>query len=191
MIGGIILAAGRSTRFGKDNKLLAHWKGKPLVRHVVDAASASRLDRLAVVTGHEADRVRAALPNDVATIHNYEFREGMAGSLRAGCYRLQGHMPVMVLLGDMPLVTTVHINSLIDAFDGETITAATCRGEIGNPVLFPKSQFAALKCLDGDRGARSLLKRADVLTVELGEAAARDFDTPDELDAHSTGPKTS
>lgn len=191
MIGGVVLAAGRSTRFGEDNKLLAQWNGKPLVRHVVDAALGSRLDRLAVVTGHEADKVKAALPAVAPLIHNYEYRDGMAGSLRAGCYRLQGHMPVIVLLGDMPLVTSAHIDRLIDAFDGETIVAATCDGEIGNPVLFPKTFFATLKSLDGDRGARAILAEEQLVTVEIGEAAARDFDTETELTAYSTAPKTS
>jgi len=191
MIGGIILAAGRSTRFGERNKLLAEWKGKPLVRHVADAALASRLDRVVVVTGHEQEQVEAMLPDDIATIHNYEFWDGMAGSIRAGCYRLQGHMPVMVLLGDMPLVTATHIDRLVASFDGKGIVAATCEGEIGNPVLFPKSDFVALKSLDGDRGARALLNGRDISTIEIGQAAARDFDTQAELVAYSTGPKTS
>ncbi|EFL90759.1 bifunctional protein GlmU [Ahrensia sp. R2A130] len=191
MIGAIVLAAGRSTRFGEENKLLAEWGGKPLVRHVVDAALASQLDRVVVVTGHEPELVEAALQEGIATIQNYEFREGMAGSIRAGSYRLQGHMHVMVLLGDMPLVTSQHIDRMIAAFDGERIVAATCDGEIGNPVLFPKTQFAPLKCLDGDRGARSLMSENSTITVEIGQAAARDFDTQDELIAHSTGPNTS
>ena len=139
MIGGIVLAAGRSTRFGEVNKLLAEWNGKPLVRHVVDAALASRLSRVVVVTGHEREQVANVLPDGVATIHNYEFQQGMAGSIRAGCYRLQGHMPVMIMLGDMPLVTATHINQLIAAFDGEGIVVATCNGKTGNPALFPKS----------------------------------------------------
>lgn len=182
-VGGIILAAGTSSRMGSENKLVREWNGKPLVRHVYDAASRSKLFRLAVVTGHEREAVEACLPEDAPRTHNGDYANGMAGSIRAGSYRLQGHGPMMILLGDMPLVMSEHINSMIDTYmeadSDKAIIAAACNGDIGNPVLFGKAHFVSLKLLEGDRGGFSLLQNNAVIAVEIGEAARRDFDTPE------------
>jgi CTP:molybdopterin cytidylyltransferase MocA len=56
-----VLAAGRGSRFGEAPKLLAHLHGKPLVRHVAEAALASAADPVFVVTGHRSGEVEAAL----------------------------------------------------------------------------------------------------------------------------------
>jgi molybdenum cofactor cytidylyltransferase len=91
----------------------------------------------------------------------------------------------MVLLGDMPLVSNDHINALISAFrkqDSEDcIVVATNQGEWGNPVLFGGQYFADLKLLEGDSGARSVMNahREKIIEVEIGLAAAKDFDTPE------------
>ena len=184
-IAGVVLAAGRSVRMGEINKLTEEWNGEALVSRVVRAAQSSKLDMFAVVTGHEAESVRAVLPPDCAFTQNDDFAGGMAGSIRAGIYRLQGLAAVMILLGDMPLVSAQHINAMIDAYktadDSGAIVVATCDGKWGNPVLFGPDHFRALKMLDGDRGARDIIKEnsAKVATVEIGVAAVRDFDTPD------------
>ncbi len=170
---------------GRANKLTTPWRGKPLVRHVWDAAAGSKLSPLVVVTGHESDAVQAALPAGVHSVHNSDFESGMAGSIRSGIYRLQGHMPVVILLGDMPLVTKDHIDALIAAFEAagsdKAIVVSTCDGNPGNPVLFGKAHFAALKMLEGDQGAKSVVaaQAGNVIKIEIGEAGRRDFDTPD------------
>ena len=181
-VSGIILAAGLSSRMGDANKLTTLWNGKPLVRYVADAALASRLEKVVVVTGHEPEKVEAVLPEGCLIAWNGDYAEGMAGSIRCGQYRLQGYGPVMILLGDMPLVSAQHIDSMIAAFEGgddETIVVATADGRWGNPVLFGVSHFRALKLLDGDTGARSVIEAngEKVVEVEIGEAAKRDFDT--------------
>ncbi len=183
-VSGIILAAGLSTRMGDANKLTTVWNGKPLVRHVAEAALASRLNKVVVVTGHEADEVEAVLPKGCLVAWNGDYAEGMAGSIRCGQYRLQGYGPVMIMLGDMPLLECEHINALMDAFENaqdKAIIVATCNEQWGNPVLFDTSYFTDLKLLDGDAGARSLIERNRdrVVEVEIGPAAKRDFDTQD------------
>ncbi len=184
-ICGVILAAGQSSRMGEDNKLCMMWHDKPLVQHVLDAVSASRLDRFCVITGHEAERVEALLPRGCATFRNSDYANGMAGSIRAGIYRLQGRAAVMILLGDMPMVESKHIDELISAYSSaaseKAIVVATADGQWGNPVLFGPSYFTALKLLEGDSGARTLIKahRDHVIEIEIGEAAQRDFDTPE------------
>lgn len=183
MIGGIVLAAGRSTRFGEANKLTTVWNEKPLVRHVYDAASRSELDTVCVVTGHDAQSVANALPHEARLIHNPNFKTGMAGSISKGISQLTEQQAIVVLLGDMPLVTAEHLNSMLTAFEAaasqSAIVAATNNRKLGNPVLFGAAHFSALTALPGDRGARDLIRSAkeELVTVEIGEAAARDFDT--------------
>ena len=182
-VAGVVLAAGMSSRMGEENKLVKVWNDRPLVRHVVDACAQSQLDRFVVVTGHQQHEVEACLPSDVALIQNHEYEQGMAGSIRAGIYRLQGLAAVMVLLGDMPMVEPDHINAMINAFrerdETDAIVVATNEGKWGNPVLFGTAYFGRLKMLDGDRGARALLEenQEHIVPVEIGQAAARDFDT--------------
>jgi len=184
-ICGIILAAGQSTRMGTRNKLLETWGSKPLLRHVADAALASKLKNTVAVLGHEADTVERALPDDFPTFVNGDFANGMAGSLRAGLYRLQGLAHVMVLLGDMPLINADHINEIITAFENhegnDCIVVATHNGKWGNPVLFGVDYFTDLKLLDGDSGARSVMNahHDKIIEVEIGAAASKDFDTPE------------
>ncbi len=179
MITGIILAAGQSRRMGESNKLTKIWKGKPLVRHGYDAAQASRLDKLIVVSGHEAPEIEAVLAG-ANIVHNPNYKSGMASSIGQGVEAAGNVEAIMILLGDMPLVTADHINNLIDRFeeDNTTIITATVSGKLGNPVLFSSSYFKQLMKLEGDRGARRLIEECENLTeVEIGTAGARDFDT--------------
>ena len=186
-----ILAAGRSTRMGETNKLLENWQGKPLVAHVVDAALASiELTQVVAVTGHQADQVAKVVEPGVATVHNPHFATGMASSLKTAIAwsterKANG---VLVLLGDMPLVTAAQIDAMLGAFakaGNEAIIQATNNGEPGNPVLLPASLFDEILQIDGDRGARSVIEThaERVVPVEIGPAAARDFDTPQAFEA--------
>ncbi len=191
-VGAVLLAAGTSSRMGAINKLTTPWNGKPLIAHVWDAISASAVAMCIVVTGHEADHVEMAVPG-APNVHNPNFESGMASSIVCGLAALNSafssdHMElegVIILLGDMPLVSAAHIDGMVAAFErsnkGEaTIVVATDDGRLGNPVLFGKAHFEALKSLKGDRGARALIEShsSELIAVEIGRAAKRDFDTP-------------
>src|SRR5262245_46502411 len=99
-IAALVLAAGRSTRMGAANKLLADVGGKPMVRHAVEAALASQAHPVLVVTGHQADEVCAALAGlDVAVATNPNFATGLSSSLRVGIRALpKGVAGALVLL---------------------------------------------------------------------------------------------
>jgi len=118
-IAALVLAAGRSTRMGGPNKLLAEISGRPLVRIAVDEALASRADSVVVVTGHQRERVEAALQGlKIKTVHNPDYAQGLSTSLRAGLRALPENADgVVVLLADMPQVDAALINRLITAFD--------------------------------------------------------------------------
>ncbi len=195
---GIVLAAGRSTRMGTVNKLTKIWQGQPLIAHVLKAAQASSLSNVVVVTGHQKEKLAKHLESDTLSVENPDFASGMASSLRVGILQALDMQAdaALVLLGDMPMVTSAHIETLIAAFkdhSGSYIVQASCGGKPGNPVLFPGSLFPELLKLGGDMGARDLIKRHldQHVLVEIGEAAARDFDTPNAFavqDRSSTRP---
>ena len=176
-------------RMGETNKLTKVWNGKPLVAHVLDAAKASSLRDIVVVTGHQAGQVAECVGDGVRLVHNPDFATGMASSLRAGIGQAQssGVEAVLVLLGDMPLVSAADIERILDAFSeagDDAIIQATCNGKPGNPVLIPTTYFDELLKIEGDKGARDLIRHYSDrrVLVEMGAAAARDFDTPEAFD---------
>lgn len=186
-IGAIVLAAGSSRRMGGDNKLLATVGGKPLVRLAAEAALGSRATPVIVVTGHEAERVKAALAGlDVRFVDNPEYAKGMSTSVRAGIAALPlAADGAVVLLGDMPEVTAATVDALIAAFAPGRIVVATSGGRRGNPVLWSRQHFAALAAVEGDTGGRGIIEaNTDAIrAVEVGPAAAFDIDTPDDMAA--------
>jgi xanthine dehydrogenase accessory factor len=183
-IAGIILAAGTSSRMGR-NKLIETVHGKPLVRHAADAALASRLDPVLVVTGHEAPKVGAALNGaSVTLIHNSDYRAGLSTSLRTGIAAVPEICDgAMVLLGDMPGITPALIDRLIAAFEPpDAICVAVAHGHRGHPVLWPRAFFGEIAALAGDKGARALLDSRQAIEVEAGDdAPLTDIDTQEAL----------
>jgi molybdenum cofactor cytidylyltransferase len=193
-VAAIILAAGRSTRFAADQpgttKLIAELHGKPLVRHVADAALASRARPAIAVTGHARDQVEDALAGLPLTfVHNKDFATGLASSLRTGIAAVPQRAPgAIVLLGDMPLATAELIDQLVRQFEESVWTDAivpVIKGRRGNPVLLARSLFPAVARLTGDEGARRLLREPGIHVVEIavgGEAAGADVDTQEGLE---------
>jgi len=191
-IAAIILGAGRSTRMGGPNKLLAQLDGKSLVRHVGEAAMSAGLAQTVLVTGHLAEDVGAQVDDlDILTVHNPDFADGMAGSIRTGMKALAADTEaVLILLGDMPRIQAEDLFKLIAAYrenDNNLIVTATSDGKRGNPVLWDRRFFEALSSLSGDIGARHVIAENPgfVAEVEIGPAARLDLDTPQAL--HDAG----
>ena len=189
-VAGVVLAAGRSSRMAPHNKLLLPDRtGKPMVARVVDNLLSSTARPVIVVVGHRGDEVVQALAGrPVTVVAAADFDAGLSASLRAGIAAVpDGADGAVVCLGDMPLVTGRMIDRLIQAYDpdeGRAIAAPTCRGKLGNPVLWDRRFFSEIIGLSGDMGARPLLQRhEDVLAqVEMdSDAVLRDFDTVDSL----------
>lgn len=184
-IAGVILAAGTSSRFGTANKLLAPWHGQPMLRTVVEAALATELEPVIVVTGHEALEVEQAVGGlEVQIVHNQDYADGQATSLKTGIAAVPGGCDgAMVLLGDMPRVCPGVINALLDAFkNAGSIVVPRFEGQRGNPVIFGRQHVAALQALSGDTGARAMLSEPGVTSVEMDtDAVLKDFDTPEAM----------
>ncbi len=190
-VGAILLAAGRSTRMGAENKLLAEINGKPLVRIAAEQALKSKARPLVVVTGHQHERVQAALQGlDVTIAHNPDFAEGLSTSLKCGLSALPENVDAaLVLLADMPRVDAPLIDALVGAFDparAALVVVPTFGGKRGNPVLWSRRFFADLMALQGDVGARHLIGSHAEAVTEVpvdGNAALTDVDTPAALEA--------
>src|SRR5215470_12938319 len=188
-VAAVVLAAGRSTRMGGPNKLLAKIAGRPLVRIAVEEALASSAKPVVVVTGHQRDQIEAALKGlEVTLVHNPDFADGLSTSLKAGIAALPDVDGAIVCLGDMPQVDARLIDRLIGAFDperGALVVVPTISGKRGNPVVWSRRFFPDLTALEGDVGARHLIASYQEAVVEVpaGNAALVDVDTPDALDA--------
>jgi molybdenum cofactor cytidylyltransferase len=188
-VAALVLAAGRSTRMGAVNKMLAEIGGKPLVRIAAEQAVASHAHPVIVVTGHEREKVEAALNGlPVRFVRNADYAEGLGTSLKAGIAAVPEEADaVVVCLGDMPQVDAALINRLIAAFDperGALVVVPSIDGRRGNPVVWSRRFFHDLMTIQGDVGARHLIGNYAEAVVEVpvaGEAALTDVDTPESL----------
>ena len=185
-IDAVVLAAGLSSRAGSLNKLLLPLAGKPLAAHVIDAALASRVRHVHVVTGYEADTLTAALGDrPLKFAHNPDYRSGMGSSLAAGVRNLADDSAgIFVCLADMPWVSTQHIDALIKQFTGDSVCALYFDNQRGHPILFPKTWFSRLMTLQGDAGANRLLRgnELDITRIDLSDdAILRDIDCLDDF----------
>lgn len=191
-VGIVLLAAGSASRMGAGagHKLLSTFEGEPLIRRMARTALDSSAARIVVVTGHRRDDMAASLDGlDVELVHNAEYASGMASSLKCGLSALDPEADgALILLADMPGLTSAHLDRLIEAFgenQGLSVVRATDGERRGNPVILPRAAFAAVTELEGDVGARSVIESGTwpVIDVEIGGAARLDVDTPEAIRA--------
>jgi molybdenum cofactor cytidylyltransferase len=189
-VAALLLAAGQSRRMGTLNKLLIGIDGKPMVRHVAEAVQASQARPIIVVTGHQREKVEAALSGlgIGRFVFNPDYAKGLSTSLKQGIAALpKGTEAVVVCLGDMPKVAAGEIDRLIAAFnpvEGRAICLPTRRGKRGNPVLLASRLFQELANVSGDVGARDLIAAHPELVTEVemeGDGTLLDIDTPQAL----------
>ena len=184
-VAAVVLAAGTSSRYGDANKLLADLDGGPVVARSVRTYLGADVDPVVVVVGHEAERVRAALPEGVHVVHNPDYAAGQASSVRAGIAAVADADAAVVGLGDMPFVRAETVTTLVRAFRagaGDPLAAAV-DGHRGNPVCFGAPWFDDLRDVDGDVGGREILSTApDAALVETDDPGVRrDVDRPTDL----------
>ncbi|MBW8827087.1 MAG: nucleotidyltransferase family protein [Acidobacteria bacterium] len=178
----IVLAAGAASRFGghAGDKLLAIFRGRPLVVWAVDAALAAGLDEVIVVTG--AADLAGVVDERARLVANPDWAAGQATSLAVGvdAAAAAGHDAVVVGLGDQPLVPA-EAWRLVGADGSAPIVVATYGGERRNPVRFSREVWDLLP-REGDEGARSVLRSRPQLVAEVacpGDPA--DVDTREDL----------
>jgi molybdenum cofactor cytidylyltransferase len=186
-VAGILLAAGTSSRMGR-NKLLLELDGESLLRGAARRALAGGLAPLVVVLGHEADRARhelAGLP--CRAVVNPGFEDGITSSLAAGLDALPAEVAaVAVLLADMPLVTAEMIAGLVARYRASTapLVISDYQGVNAPPMLYDRSLFGELRAMRGGGCGKQVVKRhrgeADVLTWPA--EALTDLDVPGDFE---------
>ena len=184
-----ILAAGRGERLGGDRpKPLTELWGRPLVSWALDAAAESGLRPIVLVVGHEATKVGNVAPEGVAVVAARHWKRGISRSLRAALDALDGWAQVQAVcigLADQPRIGAEAYRRLVAAYDGgATLAVATYGGARGNPVLLARTLWAEARRLDGDEGARVLMRTHPVVEVPCdGTGDPRDVDTLEDIRA--------
>ncbi len=183
----IVLAAGGSRRLGRPKQLVRH-RQRALLLRAVDAAEAVVPGRVVVVLGADAPRLKAMLRRNrctVATVTNSRWRQGLAGSLRAGLAAAPSSArAVLVTLCDQPVVNAAVLRRLVDAWRCRPNIAAAARYArgIGVPAILPSKLWRQLRDLEGDVGARAILGAlSKVSAVDMPEAEL-DIDTAHDLE---------
>lgn len=183
-LAGLILAAGAARRFGSA-KQLAMLEGVSLVVRAARAVAPVCDAGVLVVTGASQDEVAGALAAEpVRCLYNPAWREGIGASIRQGMAALSPDADaVLVALADQPGLGTEDFKALVDAWrgGGGLAAAAVYGGAPGVPAIFPRSLWPQLAALQGDRGARLLLRELPDLTRVEMPAAAWDVDRPADL----------
>lgn len=181
----VVLAAGRSRRFGARKQLL-RVDGESLLRRTARAVLATGPVDTCVVIDHDAADLRAAL-DGLDGLRCVECAaDRMAVSLQAGLDAIDaGAAGALVVLADQPALSVARLRQLVQAWRGDTRRAVACRyaGVAGVPALLPRAWFRRLHGAAGDEGARAVLRAAgaEVVAIDAPELAF-DIDTPADLE---------
>ena len=175
--GAVVLAAGASTRLGEP-KQLAMLAGETLLERAVRTAREAGCEPAVVVLGAAAERIRerCRLGDSVVAV-NADWQSGMASSIRAGLAAIEGAEGLVLMTCDQPAVTAEHLRALMAT---GAVTASAYAGRRGVPAYFPAASFGELGKLQGDAGARELLRDAGAVELAGGEL---DVDTAADLAA--------
>jgi molybdenum cofactor cytidylyltransferase len=186
-MAGVVLAAGTSSRMGK-NKLLLEFGGTSLLRRAVATALEADLDPVIVVLGHESDRARSELADMPCTaVLNERYAQGMNTSVRAGIAAVPPDAAGAVLmLADMPLVDTAMLSALVDRYRASDAPLVVSRyGEVvAPPILYGRALFAELRALDADACGKRVVNQHRHEAVELRwpVSALADLDVPEDIE---------
>ena len=183
LIKKIVLAAGLSNRYGKKNKLTQYINSKPVIIHLIDKLlSIYDPGELLIVIGYEYKTITNLIDNPkIKFVYNPDYKKGIGSSIAAGVRELE-HVIVgaMIIPADMPIVSIKDLIKLQKKFlklNCSKVIFPKCKSKIGNPVLLPRSYFKILESLKEDFGAKSQIKKNDIVTVNTDIGTVFDIDT--------------
>ena len=183
----ILLAAGESKRFGDKNKLSEIINGKPIINHILDTLfEIFDPSELIVIVGHEKNMIKNLIFNkDIKILENKDYRKGIGTSIALGMNNLNVDIDgVMIIPADMPYINSKDLINLEKKFmelNCLKVVMPEHNYQIGNPVILPRNYFKTLKSLKDDFGARSLIRKKDIITLKTGFGTIFDIDTKEEL----------
>jgi molybdenum cofactor cytidylyltransferase len=183
-IAVIILAAGRSARLGSPKQTL-NYRGKTLLQHTIDTALESQASPVIVVLGSGKETIEKELDQtQIFILENTNWESGMASSISCGINNLQTIAPdseaVILMVCDQPYVSAALLNDLMNKHkeSGKAIIASSYENTLGTPALFHKSLFSELSALEGESGAKSLIKKYNLQTGSVSfDQGSIDIDT--------------
>jgi len=196
MVSAVVLAAGMSTRMGR-NKLLLTFRDKPLVVHAVDTLLASKAGEIIVVLGYESEKVWDRLEDyagqvsnggqrrRLRLVKNPDYRDGLSTSVRTGVQAVSPEAEaIMIYLADQPLLEPGDVDRIIEAFasakaDDKMIVVPFFKEERGNPVILDASLRDSILGIIGDVGCKGVIKRypEKVYAIEMeNDHVVRDVD---------------
>ena len=183
-VAAIFLAAGRSSRFGAADKLLAPIDGMPVaLRAAAAIVELAPARRIAVCPDRDGDLATLLAAQGFEIVANPDTDLGLSASLRLGIGAAASgpERAALLCLADMPFVRAAHLRNLLARFDPETapVVASSRDGVPMPPVLFARAVFDELGTATGDRGGRALLASAALVPAAAGDLA--DIDRPADL----------
>jgi len=185
VVSGILLAAGRSLRFGGDKLLHPLADGTPMAAAALRALQAAVSDVVAVVRDSDSQLAALLAREGARVVPCPRADRGLGASLAWGVTRAPDGNGWVIALADMPFVRTETIVEVVRALEsGAAIAAPFFQSRRGHPVGFAAAFGDELRTLDGDEGARALLQRhaAQLARVEVDDPGVlRDVDTPQDL----------
>lgn len=185
-IGCLVLAAGLSSRMGDRFKLLLPWSNDRLVlQQVIETVQKAEIEPIVVITGHRAENVKNALvDHNVQFDHNPDYATGeILSSLKVGLRAMPDNVAgVLVMPGDLPLISAQTIQQVSTAFQPERIVVPRCAGKRGHPVLFPRRYWSEILALSADQTPRAVIQHnaKNRLWLDVDDVGSiTDIDTPE------------
>ena len=184
---GVVLGAGRSSRFGTPKQLLP-FGDTTMLGQVVRNANASDLDRVVVVLGRASEELRGSVDfGRAAVVENTAYGTGCASSLLAGMDAAgEDCEAIVLLLGDQPGVRVGFIDSVL--YEWRSLRPWACvtsyEGKLGHPFVFATEAFEDLRGLHGDKAVWKLIEAYPerVRRVEIAAPLPPDVDTPEDYE---------
>ena len=164
MITGILLAAGQSKRLKNENKLLKKFKNKPLIHHVLKSVQKSKIKKIIIVLGHQFKETKKIIKNNKKFIfvYNKKYKQGISSSIKKGLKKINKQDKGFIILqSDMPFVKTSDINKIYNSIIRKKylVHALKYKNRIGNPIGFDISILKKFKKIEGNIGAKYMVKR--------------------------------
>lgn len=190
-VWALILAGGASRRMGEPKLLLPAPRGN-LLKQTMHQALAARNVRVAIIAAEGGPLQREHVEDlPVEWLTTTQANRGLGASLAAGIRQLEERYTpaaIQIILGDQPEISPEAIRQVTEAFiqTGAGIVQTRYEDRPAHPVLFAAQLYPALKELDGDVGAKDLLRRYrdQIHEVKIPGPAPRDIDTPEEYERY-------
>ena len=183
----ILLAAGQSKRFGDKNKLSAMINGKPIINHILDTLfEIYDPSELIVIVGYEHKIIKNLIFNkDIKILENINYKKGIGTSIALGINNLDTEINgVMIIPADMPYINSkdlINLEKKFMEYNCKKVVMPVHNSQIGNPAILPRNYFNTLKNLKDDFGAKSLIRKKDMITLKTEFGTTFDIDTKEVL----------